>query len=151
MCVISTKKQQELYWIKWLILTGHTFLSAKIARNMKKKKKKEKIAEKVVECSLAVKTKVWKSVTFMTNYIYFNSLPLELFPLTVKNLLFPVNFDREKPFFLRVSILNFAREMLKKEPAQIDLFACAMRLTAALTYYLLKHTASHAETNYEGC
>ena len=69
MCVISTKKQQELHWIKWLILTGHTFQSAKIARNMNK--------------------------------------------LTVKNLLFPVNFDREKPFFLRVSILNFAREMLK--------------------------------------
>ena len=41
--------------------------------------------------------------------------------------------------------------MLKKEPAQIDLFACAMRLTAALTYYLLKHTTSHAETKYEGC
>lgn len=100
MCVISTKKQQELHWIKWLILTGHTFQSAKIARNMKKKN--EKIAEKVVECSLAVKT------------IYFNFLPLELFPLTVKNLLFPVNFDREKPFFLCVSILNFAREMLKK-------------------------------------
>ena len=78
--------------------------------------------------------------------IYFNFLPLELFPLTVKNLLFPVNFDREKPFFLRVSLLNFAREMLKEEPAQIDLFACAMRLTAALTYHLLKHTASHAET-----
>lgn len=55
MCVISTKKQQELYWLKWLILTGHTFQSAKIARNMNK--------------------------------------------LTVKNLLFPVNFDREKPFF----------------------------------------------------
>ena len=36
--------------------------------------------------------------------------------------------------------------MLKEEPAQIDLFACAMRLTAALTYHLLKHTASHAET-----
>ena len=36
--------------------------------------------------------------------------------------------------------------MLKKEPAQIDPFACAMRLTAALTYHLLKHTASHAET-----
>ena len=69
MCVISTKKQQELYWLKWLILTGHTFQSAKIARNMNK--------------------------------------------LTVKNLLFPVNFDREKPFFLCVSILNFAREMLK--------------------------------------
>lgn len=69
MCVISTKKQQELYWLKWLILTGHTFQSAKIARNMKK--------------------------------------------LTVKNLLSPVNFDREKPFFLCVSILNFAREMLK--------------------------------------
>ena len=78
--------------------------------------------------------------------IYFNFLPLELFPLTVRNLLFPVNFDREKPFFLCVSILNFAREMLKKEPAQIDPFACAMRLTAALTYHLLKHTASHAET-----
>ena len=69
MCVISTKKQQELYLLKWLILTGHTFQSAKIARNMNK--------------------------------------------LTVKNLLFPVNFDREKPFFLCVSILNFAREMLK--------------------------------------
>lgn len=69
MCVISTKKQQELYWLKWLILTGHTFQSAKKARNMNK--------------------------------------------LTVKNLLFPVNFDREKPFFLCVSILNFAREMLK--------------------------------------
>ena len=69
MCVISTKKQQELYWLKWLILTGHTFQSAKIARNMNK--------------------------------------------LTVKNLLFPVNFDREKPFYLCVSILNFAREMLK--------------------------------------
>ena len=69
MCVISTKKQQELYWLKWLILTGHTFQSAKIARNMNK--------------------------------------------LTVKNLLFPVNFDREKPFFLCVSILNFSREMLK--------------------------------------
>ena len=102
--MISTKKQQELYLLKWLILTGHTFQSAKIARNMNK--------------------------------------------LTVKNLLFPVNFDREKPFFLRVSILNFAREMLKKEPAQIDLFACAMRLTAALTYHLLKHTASHAETKW---
>ena len=90
-------------------------------------------------------------MTFKTNYIYFKFHPLELFPLTVKNLLFPVNFDREKPFFLRVSILNFAREMLREEPVQIDLFACAMRLTAALTDYLLKHTASHAETKYEGC
>ena len=41
--------------------------------------------------------------------------------------------------------------MLKEDPAQIDLFACAMRLTAALTDYLLKHTASDAETKYEGC